>query len=177
MTTTDNTEARYETEHALRQDIHFRKGEILNLEYKNAALRRRIEKMQVVINESAQFASKSESEDLFEYIKEMIIRLSNEEGKMPVDPNEIDMKYVEDAIRYTMPGLFSIYALLSEYDLHRLELANNILDKFGIRTMVKYEDLVESGDIDVICIDRRDDDFLACRMDTAVGELNGTRIA
>lgn len=45
------TELSHETEYALRKDIHYRKGEILRLEYLNAKHRREIERLNVTNDE------------------------------------------------------------------------------------------------------------------------------
>lgn len=144
----------YKAEYELRQDIHHKAGVILKLEYINAKhcqeigrLNKRIDTILATTPDSRQ--------DLFEYIKALIIEISHRKGWEPVNPNDIDMKYVEAAVRYTMPGLFSMYALLSEDDKHKIEFMDSILHKFEIGTMVKYEELVERGDISIVVIDRR----------------------
>lgn len=91
---------------------------------------------------------------LFEFVKKLIVDLSNAE-EQPIDPNDIDMMYLKHVIAYTMPGLFSMYALLGEDEKHRFELAGDILHKFRIETMAKYEELVNRGDVDILIIDRR----------------------
>jgi uncharacterized coiled-coil protein SlyX len=161
----DKTEACYETEYVLRKDIHFQKGEILKLEHINAKHRRVIERLNERINSilektqdlinGDQIDHMIECTNLFEAIKCVIVLLSEKEGNQLVDPNEIDVKYIESAVRYTMPGLFSMYALLSEDDKHKIELADSILHWFGIDAMAKYEELIECGDIDIATIDHR----------------------
>ena len=164
----DKTEACYETEYALRKDIHYREGEILKLEYINAKHCREIERLNARIFTILETTSDvpetvrgdqidhiTECKDLFEYIKSVIVVLSEKEGNRPVDPSVIDVKYIESAVRYTMPGYFDIYALIGDSDRHKIELADSILHKFGIETMAKYEELVERGDIGIDILDHR----------------------
>ena len=161
----DKTEGCYKIEYALRQDIHCRDGEILRLEYINAKYCREIERLNARIStilettpdtiSDDQIDKITESKDLFEYIKYVIVVLSEKEGNRNVDPSVIDVKYIEAAVRYTMPGLFNIYALIGDEDIHKIELADSILHKFGIETMVKYEELAERGDIGIDILDRR----------------------
>ena len=160
-------EEHYEREYNLRKDINYRKGEIERLEYINAKHCREIERLNARISTILETtpdisderlrakASEDQYPDLFEYVASLIIDLSNEEGNLPVDPEDIDLKYLKSAVRYTMPGLFSMFALLGENDIHKIELADNILHKFGVKTMAKYEELVMRGDIDIATIDRR----------------------
>lgn len=160
----------YKAEYELRQDIHHKAGEILKLEYINAKhcrdidnKARKILKLESInvlhsreIERLTDRINADSRQDLFEYIKALIIEISHRKGWEPVNPNDIDMKYVEAAVRYTMPGLFSMYALLSEDDKHKIELADGILMRFGVQTTAKYNELVDRGDIDVIVIDYRD---------------------
>ena len=160
----------YKAEYELRQDIHHKAGEILKLEYINAKHCRDIDNKfeEIVKLESinVKYGQEIESlinhikvdsrQDLFEYIKALILELTSLEKDISIEPNVIDMKYVEAAVRYTMPGLFSMYALLSEDDKHKIDFMDRTLDKLRIKTMEKYEELVERGDIDIIVIDRRE---------------------
>ena len=205
----DKTEVCYETEYALRKDIHYRKGEILKLEHINAKHCREIERLQGMLNEegnsindlnvkhrndvatlanrinelefelnmrnvpamkeslksSARLAIKqddqinriNELKNMFEYLKVLLINLSHKEGNQPINPDDIDVKYIEAASRYCFPVLFDKYAILDQDNNHKIELANSILDKFGIETMEMYEMLIMYGEIGIAFIDNRDE--------------------
>ena len=150
----ERTEACYETEYSLRKDIHYRKGEILKLEYINAKYCREIERLSEQVSALLSPASNANT-DLFEYLKALLIELSSKDGVASINPDEIDVKYIEASSRYRYPVLFDKYAVLSEDDKHKIELANSILYNFGIETMAMYERVIMDGDIDIRYIDNR----------------------
>ena len=90
----------------------------------------------------------TELKNLFEYLKAVLIIISEKEGSDRINPDDIDVEYIETACRYCFPVLFDPYALLGDDDLHKIELADSILHEFDIETM-------DDVDIDIKCIDRR----------------------
>ena len=174
-------EKHYETTHRLYKDIHYRDGQIMNLEHINAKHCREIERLvaeatersgesfgsnlawyakcekknrqiERLTKELAQVkrpVTENDGANLFWYIKFAILELSKAADGTTIDPDEIDIKYIEAAIRYTLPGLFSEHALLSENDKKKIALATAILDKLGIETMSKYDELAGRGDVTI----------------------------
>ena len=94
---------------------------------------------------------------MFKYLKTLLIELSHKEGNAPINPDDIDVKYIEAASRYAFPALFDERACLGDDDTHKIELADSILHQFGIEAMAKYEELVQRGDIDIATVDNRGD--------------------
>jgi uncharacterized coiled-coil protein SlyX len=74
---------------------------------------------------------------------------------LDVNRDEVDLEYMKSAFRYMLPCLGDPRALLSENEKHKIELAESILNEFGIETMDKYEELIDRGDIDIATIDHR----------------------
>ena len=153
----DKTEACYEVEYALRQDIHFRKGEIIKLEHINAKHCREIERLNARISKILDPTSDVSHENLFEYLKALLVVLSEKEGNASINPDDIDVKYIEAASRYCYPVLFDKYAVLDQDDSvrHKIEMAEDILHKFDITEMYEYENLINRGEIDLKFIDTR----------------------
>jgi GTP cyclohydrolase II len=158
------------TEYDLCKEIHYRDGEILELRYVKSKQSREIERLNARIHkilevtpdvqetdQGDQIDKITELENMFEYLKGLLIDLSHKEGNVPIDPDEIDVEYVETVCRYSFPTLFDRRALLGNNDLRKIGLADSILAKFDVKTMAKYEGLVERGDVDVIILDHRCD--------------------
>ena len=179
----EENESFYETEYLLRKDIHHRKGEILKLEHINAKHCREIERLNEYLNEKDRSVGKClrridellqdkarveqilettsdvSGENMFEYLKVLLINLSRKEGNAPIKPDDIDVKYIEAASRYCFPVLFDKYALLDEDDTNKIKIqfAEYILRMFGLENMYEYENLHTRGEIELEFIDHRSD--------------------
>ena len=160
-------ESFYETEYLLRKDIHYRKGEILKLEHTNAKHCREIERLNGRISTILETTQDSlpndqinrinELKNLFEYLKSLLIELSRKEGNSPINPDDINVKYIEVACRYCFPVLFDKYAILDQDDTNKIKIqfAEHVLRQFGLEDMYEYENLHTRGEIDIEFIDRR----------------------
>lgn len=188
------TEVCYETEYDLRQWIHSRVGEILRLEYINAKQGREIERLNARISTiletsailettpgisdevwekgSDKIDRITELKNLFEYLKALLIKLSHKGENTPINPDDIDVKYIEAASRYCYPVLFDKYAILDQDDSikDKVQLANDILHKFGLTEIYEYENLINSGEIDFVCVGRRE--YLDCARKMPSGDPN-----
>lgn len=172
----DEIESFHEIEYFLSQEIHSRDGELLRLEHQNAKHCREIERLNAristilettpdVSDESQDTISDdkidriTELKDLFEYLKALLIHFSRKEGNAPINPDDIDVKYIEAASRYCYPVLFDKYAILDQDDTTKIKIqfAEHILRQFGLVDMYKYENLYTKGEIDLVFVDRRDD--------------------
>jgi hypothetical protein len=59
---------------------------------------------------------KSSEPYMFDHLKDLLLKLSREKGNTPINPDDIDVKYVEATCLYCFPVLFDKYALLDQDD-------------------------------------------------------------
>ena len=139
---TISIEERYDDEHALLMHIYIKEGEILNLKYfkekqllEIKRLNKRVAELELDLNRNVHALRESEThydienqppEDLFGYLKALLIELSHKEGNASINPDDVNVIYIKSACRYCLPVLFNRYALLSGVDCRKIGLVDSI---------------------------------------------------
>lgn len=127
-----------EIEYALRRDLHAAMGEIIELEYENAKIRKDIR------------GGMPSNDELLDDLKEVV------GDRCPdVDPDDIGRAYIMSAFRYLIPGLDDPTALLGDDDRLKIKFATAVLEMFDLESMKEYKRLSKDRIIGISCIDRR----------------------
>lgn len=176
----EKSEDCHATEYVLRQDLHSRDGEIIRLECQNGMQSRRIVTlngivgrlshevgdMQGVIDEHLKKEARLEYRigDLGEELNVRNILRMKESLKafaqlaLRQDDEITNLKSRVKGLTFELSSRFLTETApekVSDEDLHKIAIMDEILHTFNIETIAKYEELVVSADIDIACVDYR----------------------